>query len=397
MEDGFDVEHFEMPTFDYAFELDIPEIPNVNLKFKFDGMEIYMNMNTILEAAVTYELPLYRSQSPLGLHISDDVEAGIFLTVDLILSVGGQIDISSGFHIKLDDGIVIEIALFSNEVSNITFNGGQFEFLPVTIESGGVVFSAILRLGGHVGFELVSPTVLSLAPPISGGIEAGVFANVAEFVTNITYTPEEEDCQLNVVQSYQFALGAKAGASIAIDDDTWGPTPETLVPIWYTEMGSACAVQKTAATSPIPTITTAPKDRKRQDLVTTTATMEFIHTGVNCRQPGLVNCPASLQNTSKSTETRTIVTAIPSGSQFTFPITTQDAVPSAIAFGGDAMTIPASTGSPVSYIPLPTFTSPIEGLGNDAKTKFENNKPLILGLSCGLGGALLIAIIAGIM
>ena len=36
-------------------------------------------------------------------------------------------------------------------------NGGRFEFLPVTIESAGVVFSAVLRIGVHSGFELATP------------------------------------------------------------------------------------------------------------------------------------------------------------------------------------------------------------------------------------------------
>jgi hypothetical protein len=32
-------------------------------------------------------------------------------------------------------------------------NGGQFEFLPVTVISGNVALKAILRVGMHVGFE----------------------------------------------------------------------------------------------------------------------------------------------------------------------------------------------------------------------------------------------------
>lgn len=50
-------------------------------------------------------------------------------------------------------------------------NGGHFEFLPVTIQSGGVVL-AILRVGAQVGFELahhisVCSTLQTLSVPVS--------------------------------------------------------------------------------------------------------------------------------------------------------------------------------------------------------------------------------------
>lgn len=230
----------------------------------------------------------------------------------------------------------------------------------------------------------------------------------AEFITNITYTPDDEDCKRKVVQSYQLALGAKAGATVAIGTDTWGPMPDTSTPVWYTEMASLCAGEKppTPATVASGVITTAPENRRRQDLLTTTITSKFIHTGINCLSTGLINCPASLQNTSQSTETRTIVTALPSGAEATFPVTVMDSVPSLIAFKRGAETIPATSGSPVSYVPpAPTETSKLDGFIGDLEAAADdavadakkNNKPLIIGLACGLGGAALLALIAGLV
>ena len=174
-------------------------------------------------------------------------------------------------------------------------------------------------------------------------------------------------------------------------------------------MGSICAESKTPTTADAAMITTAPKDRKRQDLVTITTPVTFIHTGVKCNEPGRVNCPASLQNTSQSTETRTIVTALPPGAKFELPVTVMDTVPSPIAFKRGAESIPATSGSPISYVPpASTETSKPDGFiddaGNtlddavaDAKEKYKNNKPLIIGLASGLGGAALLAVIAGLM
>lgn len=236
-------------------------------------------------------------------------------------------------------------------------------------------------------------------PSIGGGIEVGVFANVAEFITNVTLTPQEE-CKLNVVQSYQLALGAAAGATVAFDTHTWGPVAATSVPIFYTELGSLCAIQKTATSTPIPTITPSAQAEKRQDMETTTITTEITYTGVNCMSTGLANCPVSLQNTSQSIETKTLVTVVPSGSDVAFPASVQNAVPTTVAFGSNAQELPKISGSPTSYVP-PNPTDK-DGDGKpDSEEKGLNgevggvSKKVIVGVSVGLGVPVILTLIAG--
>lgn len=118
-EDGIDLSDFAMPTINYTFDIDVPTIPECKLRFQFDDMEIYMMVDTVLSLGATYQLNLYSSTTPLGISLTKDLEVGIIFSVDLILSVEGQIDISSGFHLKLDDGVAIEIALFGDDISNI--------------------------------------------------------------------------------------------------------------------------------------------------------------------------------------------------------------------------------------------------------------------------------------
>ncbi|KAL8816446.1 MAG: hypothetical protein Q9191_008329 [Dirinaria sp. TL-2023a] len=167
----------------------------------------------------------------------------------------GEIDISSGFHIALEDGVTLTIALFSEDVSDITFTGGSFEFLPITAESAGVVISDVLAPSMHAGFSLATPDNLIYElsndtlelPSMSGDVDVSVSANVAEFSTNVTVAPEGQECELEVVQSYQLALGAAAGATVAIDTHTWDPVYTTSTAIWYTELGTLCAIKSTAA------------------------------------------------------------------------------------------------------------------------------------------------------
>lgn len=116
--DGFDWADFDLPTFDHDFNLSIPAIPESSIRFQFDGMELYMEMETIINAGATYEINLFSSKSPYGFKIKE-LELGFVVTVDLVLSVDGEVDISSGFHIKLDDGVSMSIPLFGDSVSEI--------------------------------------------------------------------------------------------------------------------------------------------------------------------------------------------------------------------------------------------------------------------------------------
>jgi hypothetical protein len=83
-------------------------------------MELYLEIGTVLSAGATYEITLFATQSPAGIKIGPNLMLGAVLTVDLVLAVEGAIDISSGFHVRLDDGVTIDLPLFGDEVANMT-------------------------------------------------------------------------------------------------------------------------------------------------------------------------------------------------------------------------------------------------------------------------------------
>ncbi|PSN75564.1 hypothetical protein BS50DRAFT_43158 [Corynespora cassiicola Philippines] len=421
--DGIDLSdfsNFELPTFNYSFDVDVPAIPECNLKFGFDELEMYVQLNTILSLGATYTLNLYSSNTPVGISVGKNLEFGVIFSVDLILSAEGEIDISSGFHLKLDDGVHINLPLFSNEIADINFNGGQFEFLPVTLESAGIQLRAILRIGAHIGLNIVTPTLPDVEifnhplPQFGGGIEAGIFANMAEFLTNVTLAPEDEDCKLQLVQEYSIALGAAAGATVAFMSYTYGPVAEVSTPVWFTTIASACAIEATATPTPTgpPTITasaTQRNGRRQEDLETVTVSTEITHTGVRCAESTLKNCPVSLQVTSQSTETSFLTTVVPSGEEATFPQTISN-ITSTIEFGEGAHSVEKLSGKPSTYTPPPPPpTATASGQPGDADGDGQNDddeddddevsgadKKLVIGLSVGLGVPVLVAILAGV-
>lgn len=264
----------------------------------------------------------------------------------------------------------------------------------------GVALKAALRVGVHVGTEIQSSSVADYEA--SGGIDVAVFATVAEFTTNVILggLDDENDCNLRVTESYQLALGAEAGASIAVGPHTWGPTPETEIPLWYTTLADVCANQGQPSTT---ATATTPGLRARADdnLTTTTTTTEVVYTGVSCQSPGLVNCPASLQTTTRFTTTKTLTTMVSSGSEATFASTTRNTVVSPIAFGSNAHSLRATTGLPVSYVPE------VSGAGGNSQggsagddhdddgNNHNDHKDVIIGVTVGVGVPVLAAIIGG--
>ncbi|KAK6212133.1 hypothetical protein QIS74_10087 [Colletotrichum tabaci] len=411
--DGLDADDFDFPPLNVTFDVDVPEFPSARLGFGFDGLELYMQLDTTLSAGLTYTLNLYTSTTPLGSKIGNDLLLGVVFAVDLILSVESEIQMSSGFHIRMDDGVGFDIALFSKNVSSVNFNGGQFEFLPVVIESAGAVLKAILRVGISAGIEISSPvdsTELEIfdqeikIPGASAGIQVGVFANIAELSTNVTALSSPDPaadgnggCLLRAVNAYQFALGAAAGASVQIGDRIWGPVPNTQIPIFYTTLADGCASRRApppatavASVSSSATTTTSTRAEGDEELTTTTLSKKVTYTGIECLTTGLVNCPPQLQTLRKFVATETFVTAVAAGVKATFPAATQAVVQEVVDFGSGAESLTSTSGVPKAFTPVVS----VIGTGTNPADVFEGeiggvDKKVIIGVSIGAGVAVL--------
>jgi hypothetical protein len=280
--------------------------------------------------------------------------------------------------------------------------GGRFEFLPVTIQSAGVVITAVLRLTATVGIVLELPEPL---PSLSlfgdsasagGGIVAQVFADIAELVMNVSTAGDGDPCDLGMVAEYSFNIGAGAGASLTLNTHTWGPDVTTSTPIYYTTLLSMCATKPTSSVTAMTAAaasSTAVHIFAKNALAMTTLTTTQTYGAVACKSPGLINCPGSLQTTLKSTSTVTFVVSVPPGSTAAQPTLTQNSVPTTIAFGSEARTLPVMSGSPTSYVPSPSSTVHIPGplptgpsLQNFVQgTTRGVSKKIILGVSLGFG------------
>lgn len=118
--DGLDSSDFDLPPLDLDFNIQYPELPECHLQFQFDGLELYLMLNTALSGGADYKLPLYSSNTLGGLSLDSETFVGVIFSVDLILSISAEMDFTSGIHIKIEDGVAIDLSLFSNDISSIT-------------------------------------------------------------------------------------------------------------------------------------------------------------------------------------------------------------------------------------------------------------------------------------
>ncbi|ROV92420.1 hypothetical protein VPNG_09585 [Cytospora leucostoma] len=423
--DDFDIcwDCYAFPSLNVDFEVNLTDIPDATLKLEFDELELYMLLDISLEADKTYTIDLYPKSwyQPAGIKVGNEL-VGFIISLQLILALDAEVDISTGVHIAFDDGLAMEIAMFGSEVSTLLLTDGHFEFLPVTVNTTGVTLDATLRLGVTAGLNMSKD--LGHNVKLGAGASAVVYADLAHFHTNITLPESTEltsrddgdDCLMPIIESYEIGVGAQAGAFVQFDNASWGPTPDTSIQIFYTTLFSACAVMPASATA-TPTTSaaiaareTAPAllaERDDENLTTTAVSTTFTVTNVLCMSAGLRNCPASLQTTVQATSTSTTIVTVSDGQKATFPATTSAGSPSTVAFGKGVQKVKASSGSPVSYVPPTTASSSSSGSSSstggvvdNAKDDYnglsEKNKKLVIGLCAGLGGALLVATAAGI-
>ena len=104
---------------DNVANVTLPQPPAVSLRVELSDLELYAELQTVISGQATFTLTLYRSTTPIGVWLDENNEIGAIFTVDLLLSAEADVTINSGFHIKLDDGVSFNLALFRENVRSL--------------------------------------------------------------------------------------------------------------------------------------------------------------------------------------------------------------------------------------------------------------------------------------
>lgn len=92
--------------------------PEYDVGVNLTDLEIYMELDTVLSAGITYTFNIYQSETIVGIALGDELLLGAVFSIDLIFSVDSKLDISSGFHVHFDN-VLTHITLFGKEASKI--------------------------------------------------------------------------------------------------------------------------------------------------------------------------------------------------------------------------------------------------------------------------------------
>lgn len=113
-----DFEDVTWPTLPIDFNMNIQGIPQSHLTFQFDGLDVYVELETSISNG-SYSMNLYRQQTPLGIGLASQ-NLGVFFSLDLVLTTIAEVDMISGFHIKFDDSVIVKMNFFDTNFTDIT-------------------------------------------------------------------------------------------------------------------------------------------------------------------------------------------------------------------------------------------------------------------------------------
>ncbi|KJX94168.1 hypothetical protein TI39_contig4212g00001 [Zymoseptoria brevis] len=129
LEDGFDLTDLLPPTIivsSFDDELDLA-IPPTTTTFRFEDLDLYLELETKLKASATYILKLMPpGANPVGIELPKNIKFGVTFSVDLILAIDGELDITGGLHVKVDDHVAMKLELFGDKVLNMSLERGHW-------------------------------------------------------------------------------------------------------------------------------------------------------------------------------------------------------------------------------------------------------------------------------
>ncbi len=81
----------------------------MDIKVDFTGVGGHFELDITASDTVSYSIPIFTSDSPVGVAISEDVSVGLVLIIDLVFSLSAAIELDAGFEFSFPDGAYITV------------------------------------------------------------------------------------------------------------------------------------------------------------------------------------------------------------------------------------------------------------------------------------------------
>ncbi|EPQ66450.1 Bgt-3014 [Blumeria graminis f. sp. tritici] len=152
----------------------------LNLNLHFGDVRGYFEFEIQGEGDGEFKFPLYMTETPIGMALSDELSVGVVLFIDLVFSSAAkdELDMNTGFEFSFPLGANISVDSLNGDVLHHKFNEGPMKSLPILVRSGTANFTAALRVHVQCGVSGI----------IAGnGYDVGlsVFANILEYQSRI--------------------------------------------------------------------------------------------------------------------------------------------------------------------------------------------------------------------
>ncbi len=82
---------------------------NMDVTVDFTGVGGHFEFDISASDTVSYSVPIYTSDLPVGVAVSEDVSVGLVLIIDLVLSLSAAIELDAGFEFSFPDGAYITV------------------------------------------------------------------------------------------------------------------------------------------------------------------------------------------------------------------------------------------------------------------------------------------------
>ncbi|KAI0376057.1 hypothetical protein F5Y04DRAFT_225528 [Hypomontagnella monticulosa] len=185
------------------------------LKLSLTDIEAKLDLDIKIGAAATIAVNLFTPPAPISLPLPG-LKVDALVSLDLVIGVETEIDLSAGIDVKLVDEAVIETDILAGKILDAAFSGLSVQVLPIEVRIGCTKLLADLRLRVELGVaaDLDLGDVLPILPDIGAGLEVAVFANLLEYIGFFCATPT---CPLSK-ESYGLNIGAAVELDVAVED-----------------------------------------------------------------------------------------------------------------------------------------------------------------------------------
>ncbi|TGO45195.1 hypothetical protein BOTNAR_0690g00030 [Botryotinia narcissicola] len=190
--------------------------------------------------AGTYTVPIFTSESLLGIRLYDKDSVGLIFEIELVFTVTAPVDFIAGFEVEFPDDIFIILNPLSGELVEENLEWIKAKFIPVKFKSGAGCFSVALR------FKLKAGTSVEVFN-FGFKFEAGAYIDAPLYKVCITYQPNQP-CTLNFTKNFIIDVAVYDEVAKAIDFLTWAAGPIVVSTLYVAPLPSTCFNSTTSTT-----------------------------------------------------------------------------------------------------------------------------------------------------